>query len=489
MGKPSSSENFNAGSPELVRQLEQETTSEIQTNLEEASEVKPFYALDENKIRSRVAAAFDQAEKAKAPLLISSVDVQPEERENDQVKALLMADAEDPYRMAAKAKLEEMYSVLKTSQVVGEKIRRDSVLLLVNFLRNPIKILKAAKLVTEEQLLNIKGWSAAQIVGSQYDRMLAAASPFQPKLEPTIQAKAGEVAGNPEAKQLIERLRLDRQLEEQAMCWQQAGVVIELSDGKLGTMSEGREILLPSLQDVAEALAAQPDRIKEKAAQGFTRLLLVPGLSADALTLRLQDRVVAHFQGGELRATDGHSVELDEFKQVSAPKQQFELVEPPPKTRPLQESESFWQVFLVKNLPQLPAKPEELVSLGGRAEFLTGFASKPATRLSLLETSPQLRYEEGFTLEMWLSYALTQLERDGELIDSKGGTMLLGSYEPRFLRRYIPWVGWVFGEKLPEYNLETRTEHPPRRQIKLQIGAAPANGAQFAGARTGVRVI
>lgn len=484
-------------------------------------ETAPFYTLNEDEIRARIADAVrEKPLPKKAPKHIwRESQIQPVGLEEDIEKARLMAEAEHPYRLASLAKFDEAEDVIGTMKLKEQGTKSKTAWFLQTTAVNPIKMAKAGKKVWDALDLEARAWSAAQIVGSSYDRMLAAAQPFAQKLDvldilpsPQTQTESApkehlsETRISPEAEALVGHLRLDNQLAEQVTVLHRSGVIEQLSSGGYGVKREnGQEYPSPTPQQIRQLVDRNLELASAKAGQGFTRLLVVPDVvPSEKLAASLQDRAVAHFHEGNLHDTSGEAVDLDKFYKQSENKP-FDLVQHPrdvkdvegatytdkiskdtQKTTESTDDESVtpgWKVVLVKNMPELPRTKKDMVSLGGRSEFITAATTSPKLFLELFANWSASKGEHGMTLNAWYSYALTELEREGTLVDSESDTFLFGSYVPGALftrRRRVPTIGWNFG-----YKPDKKTPH----KIALQVASTPLRfKQQGVGARTMVEL-
>jgi hypothetical protein len=488
----------------------------------ENTEPTPYYALDEEEIRRKIAEALMDAPDKPAPgLLIQENDAQPRGLEEDIVKAEVMARAMNPHMIAAKAKFNEAEDILESMKPVGESLKNNAVFLATATLRQPLKMARATKRLWSAATLEDKAWNAAQIVGTKYDRMVAATLPFVQKVDvldilPT-RPQAEVQPDTPEqpdkkfslaTEQLTEQLHLDEQLAEQLSVLYKTGIVEQLPSGKFGFQAEdGQTFEAPTPYKVRELVQEHTELIRYKARQGFTRLLVVPSAApSDRMIESFQDRVITHFQEGNLHDSRNEAVDLNPFahgtprklrvvadkskrltiKDLGDKSHTDKIVSPDIEKEKSDKSEHGWSLMLVKSMPELPMEPKDVVSLGGRGEFLSGIKEglSPEDYIHMLRTNQLLRCESGMTLNAWLTYAMAELKRNSMLIDSHSGTVLLGSYAPGSIltkRRVVPWVGW---------GLEpTKGGNPHRdREPPLIISAINPRRQQSAGMRTVVEL-
>ena len=464
-------------------------------SVEAAADAPPFYTLDEDAIRAEIVAALMPKEPEhpgdrppeKPPLFYhgegayttpenqirtkKQLDVLHERavtaggeqagetfdwdqgRTKDVDKAFVEAHVERLYRIAAEVVWngDESDELPKLRQVI-----------------NPLyylgAIVRGAKAGGQLAKIEWDAQTAVQIVGTRFDKMLTAAMPYVPKLEEAAEflsdklplaktePEPKEAAANPEeTEKLVADLKLDTQLAEQAAIWSQTGKLKPLRDGSLGIEGrDGRQYPMPTRAQLREIVGPQAELIRHKALQGFTRLILVPtALSNAELTEAMIGQTIAQHKAGKLHTADGQSLHLS--KPLVADKdRQKELVQGAEKVQESSGTASSspvsvqgWKVVLVKHMPEFAHRSEDLVFMGGRPEFLPGH--RPRTYRETLASDKGFRGESGFSLPMWYAYAMTELAREGTLIDVNGQTLLIESEIPEGLFKHskkIPAIGW-----------------------------------------------
>jgi hypothetical protein len=454
---------------------------------------QPFYTLDEAEIRARISAALSE-KPVEAPIIHVSYAEWNNDRVEDVERARAQAHAENPYRTAIKAKWDEARAIVEpVYSVEGGRW--------LDLVRHPIKTFRGTKGFASIALLEIRANNAAQIVGEQYDKMVTATRPFIPKLEipdlfQTVKAnenqpaEPGAVAEKSSQRhtlateQIIQQLNLDAQLGEQVTALTDAKIITSLSNGEQGIVGpDGQEYPSPTPDQLRDIVERNLDLIKYKAGQGFTRLIAVPAVTSHAqLEASMKTEVLEQFRADNLHDAEGKPVLLPNAYRTQDTGEQPIIVGNDcesihdldgethstrghaykGKHREDKDSIPGWEIMMVRNMSRTPTRRSELVFMGGRPEFLAGAA--PEQYDKFLRSHPALRGESGFTLSTWYVYALTELERDGTLIDAHGGTLLLGSYAPGMAltsRRAVPWIGW--GREYPNA--------PASNQ--LAIGAIP----------------
>jgi hypothetical protein len=471
----------------------------------------PYYTLDEEQIRKKVAAALVDAEERKAaglatgeqkrtPLIIgmseaASKKLDAEGRIDDIYKARVMAEAERPYRDQ---------SILKATQaekIVDTLTDPDSWWTLV---RQPVKVARAVKHTTQKYLLLDRAANAAALAGLEFDRIVAAAMPFTSRLDisdpvkhflrhtspaeaqpsddisPQEEQPVTEIS--PQAEWLTAKLQLDAQLAEQLQGLQNNGILKELSNGEMGISDKtGAEYPAPDALQLRRLVEAHRELVAIKAAHGFTRLLVIPQ-ATDLATLKekLTENVLA--RRDSLHDADGQPFSLpkDPTKEIFADLANTDTAQDA-KTSPRHRAPSStpgWKVVLIKNMPQLPLREDDVVVFGGRGEFIVGDYSARKAQ-AVLRNSPFCTGESGFSLQAWLAYSISELEHSGTIVDATGNTLLLGSTVRHvFGRRQEPSIGWS-----RIYN------HGTSKEKQIQCAAMPRSWRSFdVGLRTMVEL-
>jgi hypothetical protein len=266
----------------------------------------------------------------------------------------------------------------------------------------------------------------------------------------------------------VRELGIERQYAEQVQALEAAGILETLPSGEKGIKGiDGKAYPLPSQETVLARLKEKREVVKEKALQGFTKLVLVPfAMSVDALIAKYGARIKEHHSQGKLNATDGTALELDTNQPVyiwdkyqNADKT-GELVYDPTsftkenhggKTKDQILSESTvtpgWRILLLEDLPDLPAENrgqtvgnrKQLEANKSPEEYLS-FMGKPGTPYA---------NEQGLTPEDWLTLAITNLETKNQVTDDYAGkgkiAYLTGAYFKT--SKNVPRAYWYRGDR------------------------------------------
>jgi hypothetical protein len=476
---------------------------------------KPFYELDEGEIRDKVTAALVEAEHQNAerviagdakqtPLIVLVTgDVNPEAGQIANInKARLMAEAERPYRDKIAAKnLNNLTSELKNP---------DS---LWSLLREPIKVSKAFGKGISRELLEIRAANASTLAGLTFDKIIEATKPYSPQV--VISKAIREIADyiDPDASQgadnrpdhetdaapeaiaapekapgIAEALKISTQYAEQLQIFHDNKLVEQIDDGRLGYVDEHHNVYpVPDREQVEELINKKAELVKEKAGQGFTRLLLVPnGLSDERLADTLNDSIADHVESGNLHDSSGVPVNAKQYNKdphdsdfISQPDQLKRLLNKP---HPVSEIPG-WDILLVKNMPETPRNEHEVVVMGGRGEFMVAPRS-PKECQDIIATNPFCSNESGFTFGIWATYALTEMARTGNAVDYHTPTLLLDSYEPN------SGIGGLFGRtnEVACVGWDKRYTKGKASPVQIQWGSVPPKAEQYGGVRTAVRL-
>lgn len=289
-------------------------------------------------------------------------------------------------------------------------------------------------------------------------------------------------------------LHIREQYTSQVDMLESVGILQEFRDGKKGmTDIQGQEHQLPTLEDVNKRLLERRDVVKNKAEQGFKKMLLVPfGMSLDTLTEVYRKAIQKKFDAGTLFRTqktpqrEGEVVEAperitslhtkgplwvwDKFNDadkkgtlVYHPKEFSENHEGQTKQELIQLNGG-WSILLVEDMPNIPREGQAKTT-GTRTQIDTSGTSikkymktgqtipSPMEYLAALNAESQkppgesaYTKERGMTPEEWLILALTHLEETNEVIDDaySGGhgsvSWLTGAYFPA--SEFVPFAFW-----------------------------------------------
>lgn len=227
-------------------------------------------------------------------------------------------------------------------------------------------------------------------------------------------------------------LHLTEQYENQIQALANADILEELSDGKLGIVGvDGNEYPVPTLDEVYERIDSRKiEGLKVKQEQGFTQLLMVPfAIDVSKLIKKYEEVVRTHKKAGTLKNVSGDELKIL-TSYVSPDISQNSIVYYPQSYTG--EDHSFntkrdilsrkkewggWITELIEDRPRLyrnePMRPD-----GSRFPIFDPI-SKPSIQdyQQLLNNNPDYRHETGTTLEDWLTYAISRLEKDGVHID------------------------------------------------------------------------
>ena len=249
------------------------------------------------------------------------------------------------------------------------------------------------------------------------------------------------------------------QYKSQIDILKQTGIVEELSDDKLGIIGiDNKEYPIPTLREIrARVTPEKQELIDKKHEQGFSKLLLVPfGMSLGDLIEKYKKVLLKKKSEGKLFATDGTPLDLNEndpandWASWTNADTEERLVYFPSKfdqndhygktKKQMIDSGNPWQVILIEDLPDLPAQNAGK-TIGGRKQLEANSSS-----IDYLNKMDEDEYqlEEGLTPEMWLVYAITNLQEKSQQIDDWQGQgklcYLFGSYFPA--SGYVLYAYW-----------------------------------------------
>ncbi|HSX43638.1 MAG TPA: hypothetical protein VLF59_06170 [Candidatus Saccharimonadales bacterium] len=475
----------------------------------------PYYALDEAQIRAKITRALIEAEEHKAEA-IAAGEGKPQslfvlvtyeqdqklkqesgQRVDDIDKARAMAEAERPYRDRAAR-------VLRRADKILESVPNpESWWAAVS---HPGKLAKAAGVHVRADMLLQRGQMAVMMAGLEFDKMMEAAKPYMPRVDVSEavsavaevvhpakhRAQTPETSGlsteiSPETQTLVEQLRLDNQLAEQLQILSNATVLTRLSSGELGIVGEdGTEYPAPTSAQIHQLVERRLPLVERKASQGFTRMLMVPkAVGVPPMVNNLRQSTLTHYAAGNLHDSAGAPMDIGRY--YSEHPDDYNFIDAPGQLGTIEDADNGqeksatpgWEVVMVKNMPECPSAERDIVVFGDRGEFTVG-PRTPKEALRALQESPACIGERGFDIDTWLLFALTEMERDGMMVDAHGGTMLLGSATSGKVfknGKNVPWIGWG-----SQYS-----KGDGKNWRKVDWGSAPARIRQYAlGVRTSV---
>jgi hypothetical protein len=272
---------------------------------------------------------------------------------------------------------------------------------------------------------------------------------------------------------------------------------------------------IPSFKEVAMRLIEQDELVRKKAAQGFTRLMLVP-FAQDNMTLQLsvhkalerrfdEHRLYRTFERTldsgtwDIRNADGtvrdpirtlHTPPITQFHEEGGflldpetalyypefygtgghgGKTKKEILERDPRDA--------WSVVLVENNPNIPnaESPPETATKGDRRRLRSGYSADQYRQfLSQEQSNPSSPYygETGTTLEDWFTQMLMSVHMNRQVIDDSdghgSGAMQLGMYIPDGGEDGMISCRWVHNTTIGDHAL---IERIPSTETDTLVGA------------------
>lgn len=241
--------------------------------------------------------------------------------------------------------------------------------------------------------------------------------------------------------------QIKKQLEWQKTVLTRAGVLTMLSDGRMGMIGiNGKEYPFPAYQVLQEHIRRKKKLLQEKWKQGFTRLLVVPfAMSLDVLIEKYGQALVRHLNEGKLYATRFRSTDPAEPMKLDVARPVWvwgDYKEADKNGKLIYLHREFgiehrgvnkethlslfsgsdhagWQLLFMEDLPNIPGK-YTVKTKGGRTQLASGSSAKEY--MDMLASKTEYTGESGMTPEDWISYALTHLEDNDEVIDDYMGT-------------------------------------------------------------------
>jgi hypothetical protein len=266
--------------------------------------------------------------------------------------------------------------------------------------------------------------------------------------------------------ELVKNLDLFHQWENQIETLRKATILEELTDpddiGILGI--DGKGYPVPRYEDILERITIENiELLERKREAGFNLLLLVPfAKPLDSLIFLYKQALLQKHKEGKLFSTDGKQLDLvnepiwvwEKYKKADTTgkliyyPQEFSDNHQGKTKQQLIDLGNAWEILLIEDLPDLPGKGEGLI-LNQKRNLKTSripleAGKSPNKYLNILKTDPNYQGEQGFTPEVWFSYAFTSLLNRNLQIDDWLGqgkiSYLLGSYFPAMLN--VPNAGY-----------------------------------------------
>ncbi|OGD32022.1 hypothetical protein A3C91_01535 [Candidatus Azambacteria bacterium RIFCSPHIGHO2_02_FULL_52_12] len=251
---------------------------------------------------------------------------------------------------------------------------------------------------------------------------------------------------------------------------------------------DNKEYPFPSFETILRLMRENKEVMREKQAQGFTRLLITPfGMKLEDLAETYKQAVLKHHREGTLFYTRKDPKDETEALEPVALHDDCEtnpdhaplwvwdtynnadttgaLVYHPQEfsrknhrgttKRELLTSAGGWHIQLIEDLPNIPRK-DQGKTIGGRPRLDTAGSSitpyikqgktvpSPQEYLTALHQDPRYRHEHGMTPEDQLAYAILHLEQTNQVIDNYQGngsiSYQLGAYFPA--SGAVPYACW-----------------------------------------------
>lgn len=249
---------------------------------------------------------------------------------------------------------------------------------------------------------------------------------------------------------LDKEINITEQYNREKQMLEASGLIKPITSSELGIISyDETEAPLPHLEQVAEAIPIEKIlEIQKKKAQGFTRLLVTPFGMALRDLINSYQRIVSQFaKDDKIFNSKGDLLRLNTYSNglakmtiggpyMSGESQKFFSYYPSisrvafnPSLMPLSKPKNAYSPFniiLAEDLDEtiLPNKGK---TISGRKQLEGG--RTPYTYFANL-IDRQYRGEIGFTLEDWLTLAISKLHSENVLINTETSTMCPGTFLP-----------------------------------------------------------
>ena len=260
----------------------------------------------------------------------------------------------------------------------------------------------------------------------------------------------------------FENISFSEQYDKQLDLLKQTKLIEQLPSGEYGIIGiDKKEYIIPTLDDILQRMNNNIEKFETKIEQGFTKLLIVPFAKKlydpednNSLIEIYKKTIADKHNNGKLLATSGDQLELDTNEPLWVWKDGYSQSEEgiiyfpkqydrdnhggKTKSQLLQEDNLGFQILLIEDLPDLPAKDQEK-TISGRTQLEAGLT--PIQYLEKLANDPNYQNEQGLTAEAWLTYAITHLQETNQVIDDWKGQ---GKYCYN-LATYFPFSSDVSG--------------------------------------------
>lgn len=281
---------------------------------------------------------------------------------------------------------------------------------------------------------------------------------FERNFDKLIKASAVEYKQPLVLLELEREIDLFDQFEARKKTLQDLNIIQKLpKTDRLGIVGvNGLEYPLPTLAEISAQLQLSPERIKllrTKISQGFDYLVITPfAMKIDQLTECYEQLLVSKHQQGKLFTSQGYPLRLDENapmaewegyvgadqqdgkQKISYYPKQFDKNKHGgySKDQLLEQStQNAWHIQIVEDIANPPSSGWGRV-IAKRKQLEKNYL--PGEYLEILKSGPAYQGEQGFTIEDWLSYALTRLHQTNQQIDEMQAlgrfTYNIGSYFP-----------------------------------------------------------
>ena len=289
----------------------------------------------------------------------------------------------------------------------------------------------------------------------------------------------------------LSELKIKEQLDKQVEILRKVGILEVLSDEKsLNIIGiDNKKYSVPTLEEVLQRLENKKELVEKKINQGFTKIILVPfACSLEKIIKKYEETIITHYNNGHLLATKEKISDKDEAlgldlnhpinvwneckngdienNFVYFPKT-YDKINHQGKNKMelLLDSKNAWQIFLIEDLPNIPAVGKSK-KISHRKQIETN--KTPTEYLEILHNNKTYQGEEGLTPEADLIYAITYLEETNQVINDWQGKGNISCELGAFLipSNSVSWLSWdrdFNRADLWKLNIGTRDPHTGAR--------------------------
>ena len=272
----------------------------------------------------------------------------------------------------------------------------------------------------------------------------------------------------------LPRQELESQYISQVEILERTGLLVRLSDSRLGLKLNNQEYSLPSFQEITRRLREKREILKNKISQGFNQIQITPLVSIETLKQTLGRLLIEHHRNHKLFKTKRNPQDKDELLDldVNNPVYIYDKFQDNPelkyypkalnpnnhqgltKNQLIAETQGFNIILTEKSLFLPQENDPNNLPIHNRKRIENN--KSPIEYLKLLQ-DPQYQGESYLIIEDWLAQFITHLEQTNQVLNDwndNNATWLPGNYLPPTLQEKkngssggLPLGSWVLGAR------------------------------------------